>query len=143
MVHPPAAASINRARVRSLPKADHQPRIICSVFAATRPLRTGQWAWPRSLTEPDIELHDCSGCFRLEPLPGRPCTHWKAPPFTAHTQSGPSAKVDSIADAAYVAGKVPNLKPADFRHTDPRQGKGWQNEEAAYRRPDKVDSGNL
>jgi hypothetical protein len=26
-------------------------------------------------------LHDCSGCFRLERLPGRPCTHWKAPPF--------------------------------------------------------------
>ena len=26
-------------------------------------------------------LHDCSGCFRLERLPGGPCTHWKAPPF--------------------------------------------------------------
>ena len=25
-------------------------------------------------------LHSCSGCFRLEPLPGGPCTHWKAPP---------------------------------------------------------------
>src|SRR5271167_2015753 len=22
-----------------------------------------------------------SGCFRLERLPGGPCTHWKAPPF--------------------------------------------------------------
>ena len=26
-------------------------------------------------------LHDCSGCFRLERLPGGPCTHWKAPPL--------------------------------------------------------------
>jgi hypothetical protein len=26
-------------------------------------------------------LHSCSGCFRLERLPGGPCTHWKAPPF--------------------------------------------------------------
>jgi hypothetical protein len=26
-------------------------------------------------------LHDCSGCFRLERLPGGPCTPWKAPPF--------------------------------------------------------------
>ena len=25
-------------------------------------------------------LHACSGCFRLERLPGGPCTHWKAPP---------------------------------------------------------------
>ena len=23
----------------------------------------------------------CSGCFRLERLPGGICTHWKAPPF--------------------------------------------------------------
>jgi hypothetical protein len=25
-------------------------------------------------------LHACSGCFRLERLPGGVCTHWKAPP---------------------------------------------------------------
>src|SRR5262249_24967146 len=25
-------------------------------------------------------LHSCSGCFRLERLPGGACTHWKAPP---------------------------------------------------------------
>src|SRR5271170_8512771 len=29
-------------------------------------------------------LHACSGCFRLERMPGGTCTHWKAPPFTAH-----------------------------------------------------------
>jgi len=33
-------------------------------------------------------LHDCSGCFRLERLPGGACTHWKAPPFTAHAKTG-------------------------------------------------------
>ena len=31
--------------------------------------------------QPFRYLHDCSGCFRLERLPGGPCTHWKAPPF--------------------------------------------------------------
>ena len=25
-------------------------------------------------------LHSCSGCFRLERLPGGTCTHWKTPP---------------------------------------------------------------
>src|SRR4030095_843528 len=33
-------------------------------------------------------LHRCSGCFRLEQLPGGTCTHWKAPPFPAHAESG-------------------------------------------------------
>ena len=32
-------------------------------------------------------LHSCSGCFRLERLPGGPCSHWKAPPcHGAHPQ---------------------------------------------------------
>jgi hypothetical protein len=26
-------------------------------------------------------LHACSGCFRLERIPGGACTRWKAPPF--------------------------------------------------------------
>src|SRR3984885_11779973 len=30
--------------------------------------------------QPFCLLHDCSGCFRLEQLPGGACTHWKAPP---------------------------------------------------------------
>src|SRR5271169_6483314 len=30
---------------------------------------------------PTPYLHDCSGCFRLERLPGGALTHWKAPPF--------------------------------------------------------------
>ena len=30
--------------------------------------------------QPFRRLHDCSGCFRLERLLGRACTHWKAPP---------------------------------------------------------------
>jgi hypothetical protein len=29
--------------------------------------------------QPFCYLHDCSGCFRLERLPGGACTHWKAP----------------------------------------------------------------
>jgi hypothetical protein len=40
--------------------------------------------------QPFRHLHDCSGCFRLERSPGGTCTHWKAPPFTAHANSGPS-----------------------------------------------------
>src|SRR5471030_116208 len=31
--------------------------------------------------QPFRYLHSCSGCFRLERLPGGTCTHWKAPPF--------------------------------------------------------------
>jgi hypothetical protein len=31
--------------------------------------------------QPFRYLHDCSGCFRLERLPGGTRTHWKAPPF--------------------------------------------------------------
>src|SRR5271165_2305089 len=31
--------------------------------------------------QPLRHLHDCSGCFRLERLPGGTYTHWKAPPF--------------------------------------------------------------
>jgi hypothetical protein len=30
--------------------------------------------------QPFRHLHDCSGCFRLERLPGGACTHWKTPP---------------------------------------------------------------
>jgi hypothetical protein len=29
------------------------------------------------------DFANCSGCFRLEPLPGGNYTHWKAPPFWA------------------------------------------------------------
>src|SRR5208282_383724 len=43
--------------------------------------------------QPFRHLHDCSGCFRLERSPGGACTHWKAPPFTAHARSGRSMKV--------------------------------------------------
>src|SRR3984957_1689134 len=34
-----------------------------------------------SRLQPFCYLHDCSGCFRLERLPGGSYTHWKAPPF--------------------------------------------------------------
>ena len=37
--------------------------------------------------QPFCHLHDCSGCFRLERLPGGACTHWKAPPSTAHANA--------------------------------------------------------
>jgi hypothetical protein len=31
--------------------------------------------------QPFRRFHDCSGCFRLERLPGGTFIHWKAPPF--------------------------------------------------------------
>jgi hypothetical protein len=34
----------------------------------------------RTMVRVTRPLHDCSGCFRLERLPGGACTHWKAPP---------------------------------------------------------------
>jgi hypothetical protein len=41
-----------------------------------------------SVTVDDL-AHDCSGCFRLERLPGGTCTHWKAPPLSRRTRNGP------------------------------------------------------
>src|SRR5215210_6371916 len=40
---------------------------------------TNSWPAIRRL-QPFRYLHDCSGCFRLEHVPGGTCTHWKAPP---------------------------------------------------------------
>ena len=37
--------------------------------------------------QPFCYLHDCSGCFRLERLPGGACTHWKAPPLHGARQN--------------------------------------------------------
>jgi hypothetical protein len=36
--------------------------------------------------QPFCYLHDCSGRFRGERLPGGPCTHWKAPPYSRRTR---------------------------------------------------------
>jgi hypothetical protein len=47
-----------------------------------------QW----SSYKPLRHLHDCSDCFRLERLPGGPCTHWKAPPLHGARQPRPLAK---------------------------------------------------
>jgi hypothetical protein len=38
----------------------------------------GQLHWSAGVRR--LSKHDCSGCFRLERLPGGACTHWKAPP---------------------------------------------------------------
>jgi hypothetical protein len=48
--------------------------------------------------QPPRYLCDCSGCFRLEWLPGGTYTHWKAPPFHGRT---PVA--DLASRATYVA----------------------------------------
>src|SRR5437764_13945057 len=49
-----------------------------------------------------VTLHDCSGCFRLERLPGGACTHWKAPPCHGAHPKRPFA--DSVSTA--VRGKL-------------------------------------
>ena len=41
-------------------------------------------------------LHSCSGCFRLERLPGGPCTHWKASPFHGARRSRTLAKKELL-----------------------------------------------
>jgi hypothetical protein len=41
-------------------------------------INPGQLRWSASVRR--LSKHDCSGCFRLERLPGGACTHWKAPP---------------------------------------------------------------
>jgi len=46
--------------------------------------------------QPFCYLHDCSGCFRLERLPGGACTHWKAPPWHgAHVKRTLRAALDT------------------------------------------------
>ena len=48
------------------------PRTLCTRLGGAR---TAEPVLPNS------SLHDCSGCFRLEHLPGGIHTHWKAPPY--------------------------------------------------------------
>jgi len=62
------ASSFSRLTQRSLALRPAHSR--CHLFVAR---------FTRRL-QPFRYLHDCSGCFRLERLPGGPCTHWKAPP---------------------------------------------------------------
>src|ERR1700674_5002872 len=63
------ALSFSRLARRSLPLRPAHSRCHRISWLAIRRL------------QPLRYLHSCSGCFRLERLPGGPCTHWKAPPF--------------------------------------------------------------
>ena len=68
-------------------------------------------------------LHSCSGCFRLERLPGGTCTHWKAPPFHGARQQPDSRSaankfhhsITSSARAKSVGGIVNPSALAVFR----------------------------
>jgi hypothetical protein len=63
--------------------------------------------------QPFCYLHDCSGCFRLERLPGGTCTHWKAPPcHGAHVKQSSRIAMD-VAVARKVAG-LPNHASGAF-----------------------------
>src|SRR5271165_6348681 len=58
-------------------------------------------------------LHDCSGCFRLERLPGGPFTHWKAPPFHgAHPKRAP--RCPHSRNGTYGIFDHSGLRPANF-----------------------------
>ena len=69
-------------------------------------------------------LHDCSGCFRLERLPGGACTHWKAPPCHGAHPTRTSAEVTESfqsrhrrcrsSDIAAVSGSPSPLWQAEF-----------------------------
>jgi hypothetical protein len=70
-------------------------------------------------------LHDCSGCFGLERLPGAACTHWEAP--SCH---GAHVKGTLWIEAAHVApgrrGTVGRtLGIGGVRAYKARQGKVW------------------
>ena len=72
-------------------------------------------------------LHSCSGCFRLERLPGGICTHWESAALTRRT---PSAAISQLLKSPRWAGFIvqawrlrrimpsPN-KPAPEPWTDP------------------------
>src|SRR5580700_5387452 len=61
-------------------------------------------------------LHDCSGCFRLERLPGGPCTHWKAPPFHGarhlRTHALPAKAHHSITSSARPSSVIGKVRPS-------------------------------
>src|SRR6266404_5152694 len=41
-------------------------------------------------------LHACSGCFRLERLPGGPCTHWKSAALSRRTWKAATLKAQAV-----------------------------------------------
>ena len=51
-------------------------------------------------------LHSCSGCFRLERLPGGPRTHWKTPPSHGAHPLRSSAKVESCRSTLRFSGDI-------------------------------------
>src|SRR4030081_3339170 len=73
-----------------------------------RPPRRGPNSGPANQRlQPLRCLHDCSGCFRLERLPGGSRTHWKTPPFHgAHPTETLAAPYASPA----ADGNVPNYR---------------------------------
>src|SRR6202051_380551 len=56
-------------------------------------------------------LHDCSGCFRLERLPGGTCTHWKAPPFHGAHHEPPPLRLDIAPFGDAMCTVVEDAKP--------------------------------
>ncbi len=46
--------------------------------------------------QPFRHLHDCSGCFRLERLPGGTCTHWKSAALPWRTPRTDIARDDAL-----------------------------------------------
>ena len=60
-------------------------------------------------------LHACSGCFRLERLPGGACTHWKAPPLHG------ADKEESFASGGFPEGCRPmGMRPSRARPSSMR-----------------------
>ena len=68
--------------------------------------------------QPFCHLHDCSGCFRLERLPGGACTHWKAPPcHGAHVK-----RTLAIAMGGFAVALSGHWEIAGREHSRPGQG---------------------
>ena len=72
----------------SWPSADQLARPMMRRSAGLEPHQAGRqqgsidgdfWRLVHRGLQPFRRLHDCSGCFRLERLPGGACTHWNAP----------------------------------------------------------------
>jgi hypothetical protein len=73
----------NKTDEHGLPLTRASPCEACSAFtrvAARTLARSPIRDQLHRRLQPFRHLHDCSGCFRLERLPGGPRTHWKAPP---------------------------------------------------------------
>jgi len=80
-------------------------------------------------------LHSCSGCFRLERLPGGTCTTGKRRLFTAHANSGLSHRGLKLMSAKGYAGECRRIRGASQGSVGDKISYSWQASLSSASRP--------